>query len=166
MKIKPVKNYGENIKTSHDLVEMRNGEVIFYVGNDPAIVRKQIMDLKDKMLALEHGQEEMPVEHFLMNGFYTRKLFIKKGTLLVGKIHKKACINIVASGDISVMTESGSKRVQAGYVQETPAWIQKVGYAHEDTVFINVFQTDETDIEKIEAEIACESYDEKEKLCL
>jgi len=43
--------------------------------------------------------------------------------------------------------------------------IQKVGYAHEDTVFINVFRTDETEIEKIEAEIATTEYAE-DLICL
>ncbi|HEY8709889.1 MAG TPA: SET domain-containing protein [Burkholderiaceae bacterium] len=45
---------------------------------------------------------------------------------------------------------------------EKGAGIQKVGIAHEDTVFINVFRTDGTDIEKIEAEIATVPF---ESLC-
>lgn len=145
---------------------------IFNADPDPLAVRRQIEHLKDSMLALSDNEKtEMPVEHIIHDGFYTRKLFIPKGTVLVGKIHKKSCVNIVAKGDISVLTETGSKRVQAGYTLVTPAGIQKVGYAHEDTIFINVFRTDETDIAKIEAEIACESYEElaaiehKEAIC-
>ena len=144
---------------------------VFNIDPDPLVNRQRIMALKDHMLAMSSGKIEMPVEHILLDGIYTRKLFIPKGTILVGKIHKKSCINIVASGDISVMTESGAKRVKAGYTLVSPAGIQKVGYAHEDTVFINVFRTDETEIDKIEAEIACESYDDisaienKESIC-
>ena len=145
---------------------------VFNVDPDPCVNRQRIMALKDFMISMSSGQIEMPVEHILLDGMYARKLFIPKGTILIGKIHKKSCINIVASGDISVMTESGSKRVKAGYTLVSPAGIQKVGYAHEDTIFINVFRTDETDIEKIENEIACESYDDliaienKETPCL
>jgi hypothetical protein len=151
-----------------------SGEVCFHVDPDPMVVRAQIIALKDHMMSIPGEHLEMPVEHVLLDGMYMRKLFIKKDTLLIGKIHLKGCFNFVEKGDISVMTETGSKRVQAGYTLATPAGIQKVGYAHEDTIFINVFRTDETDIEKIEAEIATEDYaaldalemSKKEALCL
>lgn len=138
---------------------------LFNVDADPLVNRQRITALTQVLLALPDDQKtEFPVEHILLDGMYTRKLFIPKGSILIGKIHKKSCINIVASGDISVMTETGAKRVQAGYTLISPAGIQKVGYAHADTVFINVFRTDETDIEKIEAEIACESFEDYERL--
>ena len=130
---------------------------LFHGGRDPLIIRAMIQQLKDDLMALpEHA--EMPVEHTFANGMYCRKLFIKKGTILIGKIHKMECLNIVAKGDISVLTETGSLRVQAGYTVVSPAGIQKVGLAHEDTIFINVFQIGETDMEKLENDIACENY--------
>lgn len=151
-----------------------SGAVAFNVHPDPLVMRERIMAVKDKLLSVPGEHVEMPVEHFFLNGMYTRKLFIPKGTVLVGKIHTKDCVNIVAKGDISVVTESGSMRVQAGFTLLSPAGIQKLGYAHEDTIFINVFRTDETDIDKIEADISCESYEaltglvfeHKEALCL
>lgn len=135
------------------------GEIVFQIDPDPLVVRAQITALKDRLLSQPGQHVEMPVEHIVLDGFYTRKLFIKMGTILVGKIHRKACVNIVAMGDISVMTETGYQRVRAGHTQTSPAGLQKVGYAHEDTIFINVFRTDQTDIALIEAEIACESYE-------
>ena len=136
------------------------GDIVFQVSPDRYEVRRQITELKDKLLAASDQHVEMPVEHIVADGMYIRKLFIKKGTILVGKIHRKACINVVAMGDISVMTETGSLRITAGYMQASIAGMQKVGYAHEDTIFMNIFRTDETDIAKIEAEIACEDYDD------
>ena len=134
------------------------GELSLYHGDrDPMAIRAMIMRLKDDLLALG-DTAELPVEHEFAKGMYLRKLFIKKGTLLIGKIHRKECINIVAKGDISVLTETGSLRVREGYTVVSPAGIQKLGLAHEDTIFINVFLTNETDIDKIEEEIACESY--------
>ena len=141
------------------IVKDESGEIYFQVDHDPRVVRAQIIALKDRMLALSpNEQTEMPVTHELLDGMYMRKLFIPKDTIVIGKIHLKGCFNFVEKGDISVMTETGAKRVQAGYTLTTPAGIQKVGYAHEDTIFINVFRTDETDIDKIEAEIATEDY--------
>lgn len=147
------------------VIDPETDVAVFDVHPDPLVNRARITELANRMLALPDDQKmEFPVEHILLDGMYTRKLFIPKGSLLIGKIHKKSCINIVAAGDISVMTETGSKRVKAGFTLISPAGIQKVGYAHEDTIFINVFRTDETDIEKIEAEIACETFQEYERL--
>lgn len=142
-----------------------DGELcLIHSGEDPLVVRAKITQLKDELMAFPGEHLELPVEHIFAAGMYTRKLFIKKGTFLIGKIHRKECVNIVAQGDISVLTESGSMRVKAGYTVVSPAGIQKVGYAHEDTIFINVFLTNETDIEKIENEVACESYEALDNL--
>ncbi len=124
-------------------------------GCEPEVMRARIDATKDYLIAM-HGPNgaELPVEHVIADGMYLRKLFVPKGTLLVGKIHLKTCLNIVAFGDISVLTEIGSARIKSGAVGVSGRGIQKVGYAHEDTLFINVFRTDEIDIGKIEAEIA------------
>lgn len=136
-----------------------SGQVLIAVDPDPSVMREHILALKDLLLTMPGEAIEMPVEHTASDGMYMRKLLIPKGSLVVGKIHKKPCMNIVASGDITVLTETGCLRVQAGYTVQSPAGIMKVGYAHEDTVFINVFRTDETDIDKIEDDIACESFE-------
>lgn len=126
-------------------------------GCAPEVMRARIDELKDQLIALNGANgAELPVEHVVADGMYLRKLFMPKGTLLVGKIHLKSCLNIVAFGDISVLTELGSARIKSGAVGVSGRGIQKVGFAHEDTMFINVFRTDEIDIEKIEAEIASE----------
>lgn len=142
------------------LLVLKDGEVVFNVPDkSPAAIRAQIRALTNGLLT-SPDKREFDVEHTLIEGVYTRTLFIPKGSLLVGKIHIKECVNIVAKGDISVLTETGSGRFKAGHVATSQPGIQKVGYAHEDTVFINVFRTDETDIEKIEAQIATTEYAE------
>lgn len=154
------------------LVTDASGEISFHVPDrTPAVIRQRIERFKDWLFSLPQPltAEDFPVTHTLIDGVYTRTLFIAKGQILVGKIHLKECVNIVAKGDISVLTETGCGRFQAGHVATSAPGIQKIGYAHEDTVFINVFRTDQTDIEKIELEIASEVYPAAEKmeaLCL
>lgn len=122
---------------------------------DRVAVRAWIATVTQTLLAVPKvEQQEFEVKHTYMSGLYMRELFIPKGSLLVGKIHRLPCLNIVSMGDISVVTELGSARVKAGQTTSSPAGIQKLGYAHEDTVFINVFRTDETDPDKIEDIIA------------
>lgn len=111
----------------------------------------------------------LPFTEALVDGLYTRTVFIPKGCELVGKIHRRPCVNIVAKGDITIMTETGYMRVQAGYTVTSPAGIQKIGYAHEDTIFINVFRTEVTDLALIEADLICENHEAlsaEEKSCL
>jgi hypothetical protein len=140
------------------LVVIEGNEVRFNVPDrTPAVIRQSIQKFAQFLMTLEN-QIEFPVEHTLIDGVYTRTLFIPKGSFLVGKIHLKECVNIVAKGDISILTETGMGRIQAGHIAVSKPGIQKLGYAHEDTVFVNVFRTDETDINKIEAEIASETH--------
>lgn len=157
-------DYGLGFVKSPALVTLDplSGEIV-PPGADPMQVRRWIMNLTNTLLACSE-KREMEVKHTFLNGMYMRELFIPKGTLLVGKIHKQPCINVVSKGDISVLTETGSARVKAGFSVVSPAGIQKVGYAHEDTVFLNVFRTDETDPEKIEQAIAWDGFDGYEAL--
>jgi len=147
------------------LLVVMNGEIAFNVPDrSPAAIKRQIGDLVRDLMA-RPDKREFDVKHTLIDGVYTRTLFIPKGSLLVGQIHLKECVNIIAKGDISILTETGLGRFQAGHVAVSGPGIQKVGYAHEDTVFVNIFRTDETDISKIEDEIARESREE-DYLCL
>jgi hypothetical protein len=140
----------------------------FEPGADRLATRDAIAKRKEEMLASPH-LVELPFAESLAGGLYTRTLFIPKGCELVGKIHRKPCVNIVAKGDITIMTETGLLRVQAGYSVTSPAGIQKIGFAHEDTIFINVFRTDVTDIGQVEKDLICESFEAlgaEEQLCL
>ncbi len=154
------------------LILIDGDEVRFNVPDrTPSVIRQNIRKFAAFLFSLDGHVTEFPVEHTLIDGVYTRKLSIPKGSFLVGKVHLKECVNIVAKGDISILTETGMGRIQAGHIAVSKPGIQKLGYAHEDTVFVNIFRTDEIDIKKIEAEIASETYEaiearNLETLCL
>lgn len=153
--------YGKGFTQSLSVLN-EAGEFIL-PSRDPLEVRQWIVALAKRMLA-SGEKRELEVKHTFLDGMYVRELFIPKGSLIVGKIHKQSCVNLVTKGDISVMTETGSARVKAGYSVVSPAGIQKVGYAHEDTIFVNVFRTDETDEQKIEQAIAWDGFEAYEAL--
>ena len=144
------------------------GVAPFSPGADRHATRAAICQRQAEMLA-SPDLVSLPFTETLVDGLYTRTVFIPKGCELVGKIHRRPCVNIVAKGDITIMTETGYLRVQAGYTVTSPAGIQKIGYAHEDTIFINVFRTDVTDLALIEVDLICENYEAlsaEEKPCL
>lgn len=99
-----------------------------------------------------HLQAETPILNHFSEGLYSRAIFIPKGTLIVGKRHKRETLNICAMGDISILTEKGVQRFRAGDIVNSAAGIQKVGFAHQDSVWVNVHATHERDLAVIEAE--------------
>ena len=124
--------------------------------------RESIMALETEMK--KHEQLEMPLTHHHFHKGYGRELFIPAGTLLVGKIHKHQTLNILLEGDISLLTEEGTKRVQAPFTVVSKPGIKRVGYAHTDCKWLTVHGTEETDLEKIEEEVIAKDYSEVEQL--
>lgn len=160
------------VDTSELALFTPTGEMV-HDGSPPGVMRMRIDALTRRLLSFPDSEKRaLQVEHLIEDGMYLRKLYIPKGTLLVGKIHKQPCMNIVARGEISVLTEFGRARLQAGYSAISQRGTQKVGLAHEDTIFINVFRTDLTDLPSIEAVIAGEEHldaisaEAKELVCL
>lgn len=95
-------------------------------------------------------QVELPLKHHFSPGVYAREIFIPKGTLVTGRIHKYQQINIMSQGDVSVLTEDGIVRAQAPFTVVSPPGTKRIVYAHEDTVWTTIIGTDETDIDKLE----------------
>ena len=124
--------------------------------------RQSILAIEEKML--EHEQVEIPPTHHFFEGGYGREITIPAGTLVSGKIHKHRSLNILASGELSLLTEEGVKRLKAPYVVVSPPGIKRIGYAHSDCTWICVHGTEETDLEKIENEVIAKTFDEVQEL--
>lgn len=131
---------------------------------EQALSRAKVLELEAAMLR-ECEPIEMPVKHYFSQGVYARELFIPKGTVLTGKIHKHAQLNIMSKGDLSVLTEDGIKRVKAPFAVVSPPGTKRVAYAHEDTVWTTIHGTDETDLEKIEAHFIAQNEQEYLDFC-
>jgi hypothetical protein len=122
-------------------------------------VREKIDHLEAEMMKLP--QLEIPPVHYFAKGLYAREIFIPAGTLLTGKIHKTEHLNIVSKGDISVVTESGIKRIVAPLTMVSQPGTKRVGYAHADTVWTTIHPniSNERDLDKLEEELIALSYD-------
>jgi hypothetical protein len=124
-----------------------------------ATLRQKIDQLETAMKA--SGQTiEIPTTHHFAKGTYAREIFIPKGTLLTGKIHKTEHLNIISQGDISVLTEHGPKRIKAPFTMVSPPGTKRVGFAHEDTVWTTIHGTEETELDKLEEHLIATDYDD------
>jgi len=118
-------------------------------------IRHKILNLEAAMM--REVQVQLAVKDTLVDGMYARTMFIPKGVLLIGAIHKREHLNF-AHGDITVLTEAGAQRIKGGMVLVSQPGTKRVGYAHEDTIWTTVHRTTETDIDKILAELVCNDY--------
>jgi hypothetical protein len=117
--------------------------------NIPTI--EKIFRLEREMVKFE--QLEILTTHYFAEGLYAREIFIPKGVLLTGKIHKTEHLNILSKGDITVWTEDGMKRLKSPYTLVSKPGTKRVGFAHEDTIWTTIHATKETDLEKLELEL-------------
>lgn len=137
---------------------------LFEHGPDQA--RARILALEAAMFdgiakgELVENTKSMPLEHMFIPGSYARALTIPAGTLIVGKIHKEPCFNFVERGEITVLTEKGTKTITAPAFFPSEAGVKRVGLAHTDTVWITVHVTPETDLEALEKALTADSYEE------
>ena len=137
------------------------GEQSTEVGS--VITRERLFDLERAMIQMP--QVALRLEHYFSDGVYARELHIPKGTLLTGKIHKYANLNIVSKGDVSVLIDGQIKRVQAPFTLVAPPGAKRIIYAHEDSIWTTIHCTDETDLDKIEAHFTAVSETEYLAFC-
>ena len=121
-------------------------------------LRDKVDTLEAEMLKLP--PVEIPVRHYFATGLYAREITIPAGVVAVGKIHKTQHINLLSKGDVSMVTDAGSVRVQAPYTWVVEPGKKAAAYAHTDTVWTSfcVNPTDETDLVKLEAALTSPVY--------
>lgn len=127
-------------------------------------IRKEILNLESKIKNIPGSflgdNSHCPLKHSFADGVYVREIFIPKGTLIVGKIHKHSHPNFLMKGDVSVMTEEGPKRLKAPLSMISPSGTKRVVYAHEDTIWVTIHVTKKKNLEKIEKEVIAKTYAE------
>lgn len=119
--------------------------------------------LERHMLTLP--QVECPVQHIFGPGIYIRQVEMKAGLVVKGHHHKNKSLNVVLSGTLALLEDGVVREVSAPYIF-TGEIGAKLAYVVEDCVFQNIFATEETDIEKLEAMLVepSEAYKEHKQM--
>tara|TARA_R100000734_G_C3311404_1_gene102269 strand:+ start:559 stop:1062 length:504 start_codon:yes stop_codon:yes gene_type:complete len=105
-----------------------------------------------------------PIRNFFMDNVYIRQIFLFKGTLSIGAIYKHKHMIFLLHGHVTIANEKGVKDYTAPcHIISTPG-DKRVVYAHETTVWYNVFPNvkNKKDVRELEKDIACVSYEEYE----
>lgn len=98
-------------------------------------------------------QVELETKHYFADGMYAREVFREKGTIIVGKVHKKEHFYIIMSGSIKVTTDEGVRIVTAPSVIVSKPGTQRAVLALEDSLCMTVHRTDKTDLKEIEEDL-------------
>jgi hypothetical protein len=104
----------------------------------------------EQAILAEGTPVEVPIAHWFSPGVYAREMRVPAGTVVVGKIHKYAQLNILSAGDVSIYQEDEVARVQAPFTMVAPPGAKRVFFAHTDFVWTVIHGTDEQDVDKIE----------------
>lgn len=127
------------------------------------ITREDILALEAALAkvpgAVFGDSDLMPLKHTFAPGVYVREIFIPKGTVLTGKIHRHAHPNFLMSGEVIVVTEhEGRQHLKAPMSMISKAGTKRAIIALEDTIWITVHITNETDLKKIEDYVIAPTY--------
>lgn len=126
---------------------------------DPLAAREKIVALEAAMARASSIQLQIQTTHRFIDGVYAREVFIPKGTLLVGRIHRHACISIMSKGDKSVATEDGAMRLRPPFATISKPGTKRVGFAHEDSIWTTIHATTERDLKKVEQDLFVDTYE-------
>lgn len=117
-------------------------------------MRTKVECLEASMLGLP--QVHCPVAHFVAPGLHARRMEIPAGTVVTGAVHKIEHLIVIAKGRLRIVTDEGTCDVAAGDVITCKPGMKNAVTALEDSAWVNVFATDETDPEKL-VELVTES---------
>ena len=106
-----------------------------------------------------------PIKHDFADQVYIRQMDMKKGSIVVGAIHKHLHVWFLLTGHITVATEDTTEDYIAPcYTVSTPG-VKRVILANEDSVFVNIHKnpSNTQDIDKLEKDIVALNYKEYEE---
>lgn len=123
----------------------------------------RLFELERELMADPSSHIDLPVKHTFHGFIYVREVFIPAGVTLVGRIHLFDHIEMLLSGDITVSTDREAPERLKGYtVRKGNAGKKRAFYAHEDSVFATVHNSEQQEPDIMYDRLTCASVVEYE----
>ena len=153
-----------------EVAEIKTNEVVFFE-KDGSNFHQQIERLEHLLInsgssdVVIGNSEHLPLKHTFCDGIYIREIFIKKGVLAIGKIHKHDHAFFLLKGSLVLFTENGAEEIVAPYYGKSPAGTKRVAFANEDCIFVNVHPNNDNteDIDELEKKFVVSTFKEYDK---
>lgn len=99
---------------------------------------------------LELPQPKVNVRHIYGPGIYMREMQVAAGLLIVGRAHRERHECILVRGRLVFFNEDGTQTELTAPAEFEAGPGRKVARIEEDLTFVNIFRTEETDVETLE----------------
>ena len=109
-----------------------------------------------------NDSDQIPIDHFFMDGVYVRKMTMYAGYLFIGAIHKHLHMCFLLKGHLSVASSVGVREYIAPcYIIAEPGE-KRILYSHEDSYWYNTHKNPDNieDVRELEKQIVALSYEE------
>ena len=116
---------------------------------------KSVQTVEREML--KHEQVDCPVVHRFGPGIYIREVSIPAGAIAIGHKQNFEHLNIFLKGRVSIFKDDGTIEEMKAPMIFTGQPGRKIGYIHEDVVWLNVYAETERDVEALEAKYLTKS---------
>ena len=151
-------NYMNEIANTVEKVKFRQDILTVQEGMEKMI---EAGEMEYRLAACTLTHTFTPIHDEYGCGTYARQMFIPKGTLIVGKIHRHQHLNFIMQGKVSVATEFGKKVFEAPCMFVSEVGLKRAVYAEEDTIWVTVHSTKligEENLAAIEDELIAPDY--------
>ena len=130
----------------------------------PQEVREAILELQEALIASADtvGSDACPVKHVFAPGVYGREITMPAGMFVIGRIHRHGHLNVISKGRCRVLTEFGYDELTAPCTFASQPGAKRMVHVIEETVWTTVHLTNETDVDKIMAEVTADAYEDIE----
>ena len=132
------------------------------------VAERQSMELEVPMLervkALQTELAKLPqyeplTKHTFHGGMYCREVYRDAGVLVVGKVHKKEHLYLIAGGTVAITTDDGVQEVTGPCLLKCKPGTKRAVYAITDTLCMTFHVTNAKTVEEAEAELVEEDPD-------
>lgn len=119
----------------------------------PALQTARVFELEAMIRDRGMPEPEHHIEHEFVAGLYCRRLTVRAGALVTGKMHRKESILILLRGAATIWSADDVYHIIAPHQIVSPAMTKRVLYAHTDVELTNVYPTNATTVEEVEREV-------------
>ena len=101
--------------------------------------------------------DEYPLTHHFAPGVYMREIAMPAGDLVIGRVHRTEHLNVIVRGDVSFWVPGETVRrvtiAGAPVTFTSRPGARKILYLHEETVWMTIHPTTETDVAVLERDL-------------
>jgi hypothetical protein len=142
-------------------------EMTDYLQETSLLPRNELIDImfdfESKSISDFNGSsiaKGLPLNHHFANGQYAREIFLEKGIVATGAVHKFDHISVISKGKVAVLsTTEGFNIYEAPCTFSSPACTKRLIMTFEDTHWTTLHNTNTTNIDDLFNELTCNDKD-------